>query len=182
MVEAGRRREIAETEVASQRVHRSHWRAEELPVRLVDSVLRSEGAHRFGRIRRLVEADADHVEGIGAEHLVHRLQRLLQRTRAGRADLKAAGVDEAHQQRLAAVARQAHRPTLAVEQRVVGQQAADGGLAGAQGLAAVECGRRRQRIRRLHDENRWLPWRGADRRHRRARRCRPADSQRQQCR
>ena len=40
-----------------------------------------------------------------------------QRLRRGGADLEAAGVDEAHQQRLAAIVGQPHRPLLAVEQR-----------------------------------------------------------------
>ena len=114
VVEARRRGEVAEAEVARQRVHRGRRRTEEIPVRLGDAVLRGEGAHRLRRIGGLVEADAHHVEGVVAEGLAQRLQRALQRARAGRADLEAAGIDEAHQQRLAAVARERHRAAVAV--------------------------------------------------------------------
>ena len=52
--------------------------------------------------------------------LVQALHRLVQRARLRRADLEAAGVDEAHQQRLAAVVRTGAPGGPAVEQRGVG--------------------------------------------------------------
>ena len=62
--------------------------------------------HRLRRIEGLVEADADDVELVGAEQPSSAPSTaFVQRPRGGRADLEAAGVDEAHQQRLAAVAR-----------------------------------------------------------------------------
>ena len=60
----------------------------------------------------------------------------------GRADLEAAGVDEAHHQRLAAERREPHRLALSVGQAVVADRAADRRLAFAQRALFIERGER----------------------------------------
>jgi len=55
-----------------------------------------------GESKGWFEADADDVELVLAEQTVQPLHGVVQRARLRRADLEAAGVDEAHQQRLAA--------------------------------------------------------------------------------
>jgi hypothetical protein len=137
VIEAGRRGAEAKAEVLGQRVDDLRMRAQEFPVRRVDALLRGEGLHRLRRIGRLVEADAHHVEALRAEALVQRVHRLVQRARVGRADLEAAGVDEADEQRLAAVVGEALRAAGAIEQREVTDLAPERRLACTPGVGGV---------------------------------------------
>src|SRR5690606_10394349 len=124
-------------------------RAQELPVRVGDPLLRRECAHRLVGVEGLVEADADDVELVRTQQHVEATYRVVQGPRLGRADLEAAGVDEAHQQGLAAIARQGDWPARAIDQRGIGDHAADGRLAHPQRLRLVERRYRSWRARAL---------------------------------
>ena len=132
VIEAARSGRIAESKFARQGIHDGCVRTQELPIRLVNTMLRGKRLERLRRVRWLIETDADDIELTCSKDLTTGHDRALQRARGQRAYLKAAAVDKAHQQRLAAVLRQTYCPPGAIEQGEIVNLLADHRLAGAQ--------------------------------------------------
>ena len=77
-----------------------------------------------------------------AEHLGELVDGFGERPGGGRADLEAAGIDEAHQQRLAVEVAQSNRIAPRIEKLMPAHVPADGRLAVAQRRLRIELGRR----------------------------------------
>ena len=113
MVEAGRRGDVAEAEVARQRVHAGRRRTEEVPVRRVDAASALANARiACGESKGWLKPMLTTLNLSAPNTRVNASTASDSERVVRRADLEAAGVDEAHQQRLAAVGRRAARVGL----------------------------------------------------------------------
>ena len=129
---------LSNKEIARQLGELPLVRREKFPARGVDPESAREIAHRLGRIGGQIETDGQYPETVGADHALRLADCLREKLGRRRAYRSAAGVDEAHQQRLATVVGQPHLAPMAVDEREVRKCATDRGLAQFQRRIRVE--------------------------------------------